>query len=389
MNTRPPEGNDTRRPGRRRSAQGILVWLPSPLGDAVLATPALRMLRAAVTDRPITFVARPTVRALLSPERFNDAWVDLRGRGLPIDTIRRSDCREAILLKNSFGSALAVFAAGVPRRVGYARDARRWLLTDRVAVPRDHRGRPRPEPMIDYYLRLIERAGYTRVAGAASGGTTCARRTARTAAATKRTDDASAEGRRLELPLDPAADLSLAGKIPALGRPGCPVVVLVCGGAFGPSKCWPAPRFARLADRLTETYDATVVALVAPDPAEKAIAEQIAAAATRPLISTAQTPLTIAEVKALIAQADLVVANDTGPRHIAIALQRPVITLFGPNDPAWTQTGYPDEIQIVGRAPCAPCAKPHCRQDRHLCMEAISIEAVFNAASKILEGRQR
>jgi heptosyltransferase-2 len=89
-------------------------------------------------------------------------------------------------------------------------------------------------------------------------------------------------------------------------------------------------------------------------------------------------------LKVLFSIADLVISNDTGPRHIAAAFGRKVITLFGPNDPAWTDTGYENEIQIVGDVPCAPCGKPVCRKSEHLCMQAITVEMVCNAAKKLL-----
>ena len=81
----------------------------------------------------------------------------------------------------------------------------------------------------------------------------------------------------------------------------------------------------------------------------------------------------------------MVISNDTGPRHIAIALKRKVVTLFGPNDPAWTETDYKDEIKIIGDAPCAPCEKPVCKKNEHLCMQAITVEMVCNAAKKLLD----
>ncbi|NIT23694.1 MAG: hypothetical protein GTN53_14430, partial [Candidatus Aminicenantes bacterium] len=72
------------------------------------------------------------------------------------------------------------------------------------------------------------------------------------------------------------------------------------------------------------------------------------------------TPLSLGELKALFSIADLVISNDTGPRHIAIALGRKVVTLFGPNNPIWTNTNYENEIQIIGNVHCAPCSKPKC-----------------------------
>ena len=96
-------------------------------------------------------------------------------------------------------------------------------------------------------------------------------------------------------------------------------------------------------------------------------------------------PLDLGELKGLFASSDLVIANDTGPRHIAIALQRKVISIFGPNDPIWTDTGYENEIQIVGDAHCAPCAKPKCKETEHLCMKAVTVDMVCNAAAQLLE----
>jgi len=163
----------------------------------------------------------------------------------------------------------------------------------------------------------------------------------------------------------------------------------VPGGAFGPSKRWSAERFARTSDWLIEKYDATVVLCVAPNKMETGIAEQVCRFAERKVHSQPQTGLTMGELKALIAESDLVVTNDTGPRHIAIALGKKLITLFGPNNPEWTQTGYEDEVQIVGEAECVPCDKPKCRQERHLCMESISVEMVCDAAGKILDELQK
>jgi len=83
------------------------------------------------------------------------------------------------------------------------------------------------------------------------------------------------------------------------------------------------------------------------------------------------------------------ISNDTGPRHIAIALGRKVVTLFGPNDPAWTNTDYENEIQIIGNVHCAPCSKPKCNKSEHLCMEAISVEMVCEAAKELLENNRK
>jgi len=168
-----------------------------------------------------------------------------------------------------------------------------------------------------------------------------------------------------------------------------PIIVLVPGGAFGPSKVWPAERFAQTADKLIEEFNATVFISVAPNKFEKQIADNICRASKNKLLSIADNPLTLGQLKALLASADLVITNDTGPRHIAIALKRKVVSMFGPNDPAWTDTGYEDEIQIIADVECAPCAKPTCKMDTHLCMESVAVETVFDAAKQMLNSRTR
>jgi len=335
----------------------ILVWLPSPVGDAVLCTPALRGLRKRFEGEDIYYLASETVRQLLSPNNFGNEWVDTRRAG-PTSLVRRLKGHKfyrVVLFKNSFGSALATFLAGVPERIGYARDGRSLLLTERICPQKSFDGRFKPVSMVDYYLTIAAKLG-------------CA------------TTD-----RFTELSVGEQDRANLSAKLSSvLPRPS-PLVVLVPGGAFGPSKRWPFERFAATADWLVAKYDAAVVLCVAPDKMEARIAEQICRLTERKVHSLAETPLAMGELKALLAKSDLVITNDTGPRHIAIALGKKVITLFGPNNPEWTRTGYEDEVQIVGQAECVPCDKPKCRQTEHLCMESISVETVCAAAGEILD----
>jgi heptosyltransferase-2 len=335
----------------------LVIWLPSPLGDAVMATPALRAIRRHFAGRRILFFGSAAIRQVLSPTAFCDGWIEKQaGLWNSLRGLKEMDCRLCILLKNSFGSALTAWLARVPRRIGYARDGRTWMLTESIRPPVDAQGRWVPVPAIDYYLKIAQTLG------------------------------ADASDRTMELAVDPADTKKLQDKLPAIFDRTGPLVILVPGGAFGPSKCWPSERFAQVADRLIQQHRATVVLSVAPNRQEMQIADQICRHAKGPLIHLGQRPLGLGGLKALLARADLVITNDTGPRHIATALKRKVVTLFGPNNPQWTQTGYTDEIQIIGTGPCVPCDKPVCSQTRHYCMESITVEQVFEAAQKQLSG---
>ncbi|MHC4719958.1 MAG: lipopolysaccharide heptosyltransferase II [Planctomycetota bacterium] len=339
------------------TAKKILIWLPSPMGDAVLCTPALRAIRQRFKDTEITFFANSTVNQILSPTRFNDAWLTQHNKSPLAAAKILGSCKftHAVLFKNSFASALVCFLARIPSRIGYAREGRGFMLTQRLHPPKLSQIEFKPLSMIDYYLAIASWLG------------------------------AETSDRKLELTVDPQQDKKLRAKLPQVAHAKGPLVILVPGGAFGPSKCWPSERFAETADWLISNYNATVVISVASDPIEQKIATEISNKSAHKLINLAQTPLTLGELKALFGIADLVISNDTGPRHIAIALQRKLVTLFGPNDPAWTDTRYENEIKITGDAPCAPCAKPVCKETEHLCMHAIAAETVCQAAKRLLE----
>jgi len=195
--------------------------------------------------------------------------------------------------------------------------------------------------------------------------------------------------RSLELSVDPATNDSLKAKLPKLANVKGPIVVIVPGGAFGPSKCWPNVRFAKTADWLITNYNATVIISVAPNRIERQIADNICELSEHKLINLGEKPLVMGELKALFAASDLVITNDTGPRHIAIALHRKVVTIFGPNNPAWTEMGYENETQIIGNVPCAPCDKPKCKKIEHSCMEAVNVGMVCAAAGELLENSRK
>jgi len=355
------------------------------MGDAILCTPALRAIRQHFKSCRISFLAEPVVHEALSPSIFNDRWLEQRRKNpfAIAKMLQKHKFTHAILFKNSFASALAVFLAKIPSRIGYVREGRGPLLTDklypqrlaprRFASPaaascaarrsgkqkRSSGGKFKPISMIDYYLAIASWLG---------GDT---------------------EDRRLELLIDHQCTKSLRTKLPELEHPAGPIVVIVPGGAYGLSKCWQSERFAQTADWLIANYHATVVVSVSPDPAEKKIANEICNLSKHKLINLAERPISLGELKALFSRADLVISNDTGPRHIAIALGRKVITLFGPNNPAWTDTDYENEIQIVGNVPCAPCTKPLCKKSQHWCMQAITVQMVCDAAKELLENNRR
>jgi len=334
--------------------QKILVWLPSPLGDAVMATPALRAIRNQYKDTEICFLANAPVKAVLADSSFNDNWLDLAGGTFALAAkLKKEQFTHAVLMKNSFSCALGVFLAGIKNRIGYARDKRSWMLTQKIQPLKDNDGKFKPAPMVDYYLKIAETLG------------------------------CQTQQRNLELSVSQTDKDSLPDELKKIIAADNPIVILVPGGAFGPSKCWPAESYGQTAELLKKIYNAEVLISVAPNDAELQTAEKINSIASN-ATNLGKLKLSLGQLKAIYDAADLVITNDTGPRHIAIALDRKVITLFGPNDPEWTHTGHDDEIQIVGNAECLPCAKPQCFQEKHICMESITVDKVMQNVEKLI-----
>lgn len=330
------------------------------MGDDVFCTPAFRAIRRHFESAKITFFANSVARQILSPNIFNDSWLDQQSNNpfVIANMFRKHRFTHAILFKNSFASALTCFLAGIPSRIGYARDGRAFLLTEKLHPSKLPTGNFKPVSMVKYYLAIAAWLG------------------------------ADISDENMQLPLTDKENQSILTKIPEIDGSKGPVVIMVPGAVYGPSKRWIAERFAETADRLIAAYNATVIISISPTTIEKQIAEKIQNSAKNNFITTAQRNINLGELKSLLAKADLVIANDTGPRHMSIALQRKVISLLGPTDLPWIDFGYENEIPLVGQASCAPCVKPVCKLNEHLCMQSITVDMVCAAAGKLLENKR-
>jgi heptosyltransferase-2 len=338
------------------------------VGDAVMTVPALRELRRVLPGARITLATRAWAVGVFDGADFIDDLLVIEGDGRGLGSFvrqtrewraRRFDL--AVLLPNAFAPALVAFAARVPLRVGHATDGRGPLLTHPLAVP-DWRGR-RHE--IFYYLNVV--AGLER---ALHGSTSI------------ELDEAPTAGPRTEIVVSAerreAARELLRSRGVRLDRP---VVALCPGSTNSRAKRWPAERFAALADLLAESAGAQVLLIGSRE--ELAVSEAVAALTRRPpVLLTGLTDL--AETVALLGVADLLVTNDTGPAHVAAALARPVVVIFGPTDPSTTRPLSP-LAELVREPPdCAPCMLRDCPID-HRCMTAVTPEAVFARAVRAIE----
>lgn len=281
----------------------LLVVMPSWIGDIVMATPALRALREAHPQMRVTATIRPGLEPILEGAQFVDAIEAAGFRGLfgPLKDGRRvAGLRPdaTLLLPNSPRSALFARMTGSARRIGYATQGRGWLLTDPIQ-PRKKASTP--TTTLDDYARLVERAFEIEVRD----------RTPRLGLS----EEQRAAGNRLLEGLDG------------------PFIVLN-PGANREDKRWPAESFAAVADELRSTHDATI--LVNGSPAEAELVKRVVETARPGLIDLPARGGSIAALKSIIADAELLITNDTGPRHLAAGLGTPSVVLFGPTDRRFT-----------------------------------------------------
>jgi heptosyltransferase-2 len=338
-----------------------VVFLPNWVGDAAMATPALRALREHWgREAWIAGIAHPRVEAVLRGTPWLDeTWTHDATRAGRLGALalawrlRTARVDTSVHLRNDFRSVLVARLAGVRERAGYARDRRGWLLTTALDAPRRD-GAWLPVSALDYYLALARALGAADLAP------------------------------RLELAVAPEDEEAADRAWRAMGlAPGERPVIVNSSGSHGPAKLWPERACAELAVRIARELGSAVVILCGPD--ERTRAARIAALAAHPRVSClAGAPLSIGLSKACVRRARCLVSTDSGPRHLGAAFGVPVVALFGPTDPAWTDTRYAGEIRLAHPVPCGPCGARACPERHHACMERLAVETVFRAVARVV-----
>jgi heptosyltransferase II len=329
----------------------VLVRATNWVGDAILSIPALRAIRSREPQSEISILARRWVSALYQGQGLADELLVLDDFPQPSATLRARKFDAAILFQNAFHAAWLAARAGIPERIGYARDARSWLLTRPIRVPE-----PGEIPAHEtyYYLELLRRAGWL---------------------------DAVPPVNEIRLTISPEAREKVSARIAAAGaRQSALRIAFGPGAAYGSAKCWPAERFAELGDRLIARFDADVILFGAPS--ERDIASRIASGMRhRPVNLAGET--SIAELPAFFSACDLFVGNDSGAMHVAAAAGIPIVAIFGSTDPEGTAP-LTSRRTLVRHAPsCSPCFLRQCPVD-HRCMKDVEVQMVEEAAARWL-----
>ena len=324
----------------------ILVRATNWLGDAIMCLPALQALRRAHPAAYIAILGPAWVGDLYREESFCDEMIvypkergtrNLSAKWKLARSLRgRFDV--AILFQNAFEAAAFVRLADIPRRIGFNRDGRGWLLTDPIATAIVGHER-------FYYLELLKQSGLI-------GG------------------------------YDQISPIRLNGVIRKdFGRP---VIGVSPGAAFGSAKRWYPERFAEAAALVAEERGADVALFGSAGELDIVGIVQRELIARGIVVENYAGRTELREFLELCAGCELMLTNDSGAMHVAYAVGTPSVTVFGSTDPIGT--GPVGEMARIVREPveCSPCKLRECPID-HRCMTRISPERVARTALDLLK----
>jgi heptosyltransferase-2 len=329
-----------------------LIVAPSWIGDTIMAQPLFARLHAKYPGLQLDAIAPRWVAPVLQrmaeitdvlDSPFGHGQISLKPRWKLARHLAERGYDAVYVLPNSLKSALVPFLAGIPQRIGFTGESRYGLINVR------HRLNKITLPlMVERFAQLAEMPGQ-----------------ALAPSIFRPKIRSTAEEQRKAL-----AEL-------AIERPAR--VVAFCPGAeYGPAKRWPAAHFAALAKKLAERGYAI---WLFGSPKDHAVAEEISQLAPG-LCRNLCGATSLAQAVDLLALAELVVCNDSGLMHVAAALDRPIVAIYGSSSPGFTPP-LSDQADILSlKLDCSPCFKRECPLGHLDCLNKLLPEQVFNACQK-------
>ena len=325
-----------------------------------MATPVFECLRQNFPQAEITALVRPYAKGILEDSPWFNQIVDCQDKNLSGIRKIRAELKQlniqvGLLLTNTTHSFITFKLAGIPQIYGYKRNLRKHFLTG-GPTPAMEGKKYKPLPMQEYYLELCRNLD-------------------------------------LVIPASPRSKLYISDEVSAKGlgllkkygiQENDTVIGINPGASFGSSKCWPTDYFARLCELLQSRFDCKLLLLVGPG--EESIAAQIKGDSSAEIIDTATDQVDLAMLKPLVKRCELLITNDTGPRHYAVAFNVPNIVLMGPTNPLYTAANLDHTTVLQRDLPCVPCHKKTCPLGHHACMKEITPEMVLEETRSKLAG---
>lgn len=350
----------------------ILLVAPNWIGDAVMALPAISLIRDIFPFARITILGLPHISDLFRECPFIDEIKTFRGLLTAVSDIKSLESDMAILFPNSFRSALITRLARIPLRCGYNRDGRGFL----VNIPVNFDADVKRLHQIDYYLNLARSLELHFSLGA----------TTHNPSLPPLNKGGSKNSPLMRRNLG-GLNLSMEEKQQALHTlhkyhitTDAQIIGINPGAAYGSSKRWHPERYGHLAEGLAKSYNAKVI--VFGSRQETDIADEIVRTAGVSILNMAGRT-SIRELMSLISCCRVFITNDSGPMHIATALGVPVVAIFGSTDSLQTGPLGDEHIVIKKDVHCSPCFLRKCPTDLE-CMDLITVDDVLEGVKKIL-----
>jgi lipopolysaccharide heptosyltransferase II len=348
-------------------ARSVLVIRLDNMGDVLMTTPAIRALKEQTSGRRIVLLASPPGAAVARFIPEIDTVVSYAAPWMPncppaapaaaeslFTTLRRLNLEAAVVFtvysQSALPAALMATLAGIPHRLAYARENPYGLLSDWVLDLEPH--------------VLVRHEARRQLDLVASVGA--------------RTQDESLSFRVSE---DDAASARV--KLSAAGVDlACPWIV-VHPGATAASRRYPTESFAHMIGCLAEERDCQVVMTGGAD--EVGLATEICRRSDARVTSLAGC-LALGELAAVIKASALLIANNTGPIHIAAAVGTPVVDIYALTNPQHAPWRVPSAV-LYEDVPCRFCYRSVCPQTHHACLRMLSPDRVAAAARALLAER--
>ena len=338
----------------------ILIRVPNWLGDSMMATPVVSAVHKTFPEAKLTILAKPNLASLW--KGFSEVHeVLILERGLSgylnaIGEIKKRKFDVAFTLPSSLSSAFILFAAEVPIRIGWGGEGRELFLNHVVPAPE-----PRKKHLVWEYLELI-RHGLGR--------------------------PLSLKTFKLDFPMDSKIRQEANRLLKSLKvdeKSG--LVALGPGATYGPAKRWPLGYWKQLISQILESGKETLLVLGGPEEKEylAELWKGLAGKHAPRLVSLVgkTNPQVLATV---LDQCKLLITNDTGPMHVAAAVDTPTVALFGSTSPTWTRPfGLGHEV-IYKAVECSPCFQKTCPIG-YICLNQITVDEVFQKVRKKLNGK--
>jgi len=336
----------------------LIIRCPNWVGDIVMAIPALDCLRDSFPNTKIIGIVKKNAQGILRDGPWFDGFIDCDDKSWSgfwrmTKQIKDYKADMAVLLTNSVRSALSTWLGGVKKSYGYGYNHRGIFLSGGPEPIRNNH-RSVIMPTAESYLEICRWLGLN-----------------------------VPEKLQPKLFINQQIRERAESLFQKYGIQKDDIVIgLNPGASFGSSKCWPPEYFAELAKLCEKGLGAKIMLL--SGPGEEPIAKAVTAKSRADIINTSNDKVDLELLKPFIQRCNLLITNDTGPRHYAVALDVPVVVIMGPTNPDYTATNLDRTIVIRKEMDCSPCHKKACPRE-HQCMTEITASEVFRAAKKLLK----